>query len=414
MNTLRSLGLAALFALPTLGCDFTEADIRSWPSVSKGTERLAGYYVDTSRPAALRSVAARVLYDNGQLGQIMGVVRHTTEADRQTLLPDLAGHVGGLLGTATDPGDLNRAVELGFYLLEFHAEMSAETRAPLVDALAKWAMANLGQVISPAPRRTPEDLLLATWLVDAERVRPKVFAWFEAAQSDKQIGAMADLLRGLKQADVQQAVAKALLTRAKKAHPKLSVDLVDAMLRNNNETLLRYLVASVADVRIEHGVRAIAWNEGARRLKAKGVPQYFGLLRMNDPANGNDARYLALDAVVEHGGVEMLAKALRALPKDGDWPTEGDEFRAQVRVFCDGQVARHKVAARPVLVELIDDANWVARAYAMECILRLYPDEAPELLVDLLDDETVLKGFTESGEPTTFGDVVRSLRNADE
>ena len=405
---LKYFTLAALFTVPLAGCDFAEQDLKAWPALSKGDQRLAGYYFDQQRPAALRSTAAQLLFDNGQLGQIMGVLRHTDDADRKTQLTELSAHVQSVLGTDSPAPRTNHAVELGFYLLEFHAQMDATQRTTLVKVLLDWSLANFNKTAEPQPRRTPDDLLKATWLVDAPQVQPKVLAWLNTA-SEPDLIAMLTVLTSLREPAVQRAAATALLDRAKKVHPKLTGELVDAMLNNGNETLLRYLVAAVADIRIEHGVRALAWNEASRRLGAKGVPQYMGLLTMDDPANANDARLLALDAVVQHGGVELLAKALRSLPANGTWPADGDDLRTQVRAFCDTHVARHKVAARPVLVELIDDANWVARAYAMECIMRLYPDDAPDVLIDLLDDDTPLRGFSVEGE-TTFGAMVYAIR----
>ena len=122
------------------------------------------------------------------------------------------------------------------------------------------------------------------------------------------------------------------------------------------------------------------------------------------------ARYLALRGLWEAGGPAHLGAALRALPPEGKWPSAGTEFRDDIDAFCDNRVATKSAEAKPVLIELLDDPNWIARAYALRCITRLYPNEAADLVNILAEDLSALPGWQESGEPSSFAEAVKALR----
>jgi hypothetical protein len=411
-RTVLCVGLALGGGLTLGGCAVDANDLQTWKGVVGGSERLAGYYHDAKRPLELRAVAAQALFDLDHLDQIMGVIREAPTADRPALLGDLARISSRLLlDPQTAITDRARAAGLGYSVLEFREGVPETERGTLLDALLAWALDFFGKEPPNLPK-TPTEILSAVAVADAPRARAAIKAWLTGDVDDRVVQVMVDLARKLRDPELDLAMAEQLLARAKADHPALSPQRVDLLLANGNPTLLRYLLASVGDVRVPFAARATAMNEVSRRLKGAALDQYLALLPIDDPANGNQARLMALDLVWEYAGVERLADALRALPAQGTWPTEGEDLRAQIREFCDASLARNKVAARPVLIQLLADESWVARAYALECVIRLYPDEAIDLLDPYADDPTPLPGWSLEGE-TSIGAVVQALRGAE-
>lgn len=407
----RGPGLATLVAALALlagGCAVDADDLKTWKGVAGGADRLAGYYHDGARPLALRAVAAQALFDLDRVDHLIGVVRETPAAERGPLVSGLGGIARATLADGAAEALHGRAAHLGYAVLEFHEALPEAERAPLVDALLTWALRLYGAEPTNLPK-APAEIIAAAAVVDAARARAALAAWLAGPVDDRVALAMLDVIKRLRDPELDAAVAATLLARAQADFPALSPQRVDLLLANGNETLLKFLLASVADVRVPFAARAAAMNEASRRLKAAGLDLYLELLAVDDAANGNQARLMALDLVWAHGGVERLADALRALPPKGTWPVEGEEMRAQVREFCDASLARQRVAARPVLLNLLEDASWVARAYALECIVRLYPEDAPDMLAGLAEDATPLRGWVLEGE-TTVGAVVQALR----
>ena len=82
------------------------------------------------------------------------------------------------------------------------------------------------------------------------------------------------------------------------------------------------------------------------------------------------------------------------LPMEATWWPVGEEFRLRVKDFCTqtiGETASPEVLG--MFESLVSDANWVTRAYAIEC-LRLRSDgDLSELLEPLQTDDTVLRGW---------------------
>ncbi len=401
--------LTAALAVALAGCAFTAEDLDTWDRLAAGSGRLAAYYADDARPSALRMDAAQRLLAKGELGSLIAITRAAQGRTRTARAGELADLALPALKAET-PAEQAKGAEFAFHVLSFSADLDAPRRTALVGACLDWALKWIGQEYPAERRRPPEDLLQAAALAAPDQAVPAALASLAASESDAAVQATAAALSALRDPALDVKIAAALLARARAAHPQVSPVLLDALLANGNETLLKYVLALSGDLRVPHGLRKLALDAADQRLKAKGLEVYQTMLRLDDPANGDETRLVALDRVLEYGGAEQLKPALLALNPDGHWPTEGEELRALIREYCDGHIARFKVSARPVLIELTDANSWIARAFAMECVVRLYPDEAPELLIDLLEDETPLKGWTVDGTPTTFGEVVRALR----
>ena len=135
-------------------------------------------------------------------------------------------------------------------------------------------------------------------------------------------------------------------------------------------------------------------------LKEKATEGLLTLLRTEEPDKDNIMRTQALEKLwLYAGGQKILATALSSLPTEGTYWPEGTKFKVQVQSFCDNTLRESAEDVKETLIELTSSDNFIAQIYAGECILRLYPNEAEELLEDLIEedlDEEVL-GWDESG-----------------
>lgn len=384
-------------------CTFEAADIDGWKGVQNGVPRLAGYLADAERPLELRLRAAQGLFDVDQLDSLIGVVRAAIPEQRKMLVEPLARLATERLD-AEDAAVADRAMALAYYLLEFGADLG-DARGPLAEALVKAALAQV-----PPQRRTriaPTKALLGAAVAHPPIVEQLVTAARES-DDDERFLALLDDLGQLRDPAIEARRAELMLARARAAYPKISEPLARAMLDNRNPTLLKFLLELTRDSSQPLGVRSLGFSAAAR-LGKDGIPGLMRVVRTDFPAV-DDARYLALRAIWETGGPAQLGPALRALPAEGKWPTEGSEFKDDIDAFCDNRVATKAAEAKPVLVELLDDPNWIARAYALRCITRLYPDEAATLTAVLAEDLTPLPGWQESGEPSSFAEAVKALQ----
>jgi hypothetical protein len=402
-----SAPVLAFFLLSPLGCAFEAADIDAWRSVQNGKPRLAGYLADAKRPTELRVRAAKALFEEDQLPYIMAVVKAATPEQKKLLAQPLSAMAISKLGDA-DRKTMVRARSLAYHLLEFEEALGAGT-AELADALAQSALKSVPPKMRDAIG--PKKALLGAAVAHPPIVDQIVKA-AEAAAPDPAAEArfltLLEYIGDLRTPDAARTRARLLLMRARAVYPKISGALAQAMLVDRNPTLLKFLIELTRDPTLSEQVR----NRGFVAMGRMGKDAIPGMMRVvqTDFPTPDDARYLALRGLWEAGGPAYLGAALRALPAEGKWPVKGTEFRDDIDAFCDNRVATKKAAAKPVLVELLNDSNWIARAYALRCITRLYPDEAAELVSVLQDDLTPLPGWDESGEPSSFAAAVKALK----
>ena len=145
-------------------------------------------------------------------------------------------------------------------------------------------------------------------------------------------------------------------------------------------------------------------------LKEKATQGLLSLLRVEEPEKGNFMRTQALERLWLHaGGEKILATALSSLPTEGTYWPEGTQFRDQVGQFCDKTLGPSAADVKDTLIDLTGSPNYIAQIYAAECILRLYPNEAPTLLQELLDEDLdeEISGWDASG-PITFGEYLET------
>lgn len=401
--------LLVALVLAAAGCEIDEGDLDTWRHVARGEERLAGFLLDAERPIERRSRAIAVLLEMDALGQIMGVLHDTTPEDRKILVPHVAAHVTTQVRSGATVADQARAASLGFYLMQYLDELDAPRADRLVTTLVDWALEQHAAEVRLEHKVSIDDLLLAAVTVRPELVRTPLVDHLRSQSDTQRLVTLYDTLSRARDEQLQRRLAAVLLDYARRRHPALELPLADRMVASGDETLLRFLLDAARDSRVPHAVRDTALRAAKSLLGSKGLDGYFRLIRTDDPATNNIYRLNGLDLAWDFGGVRHLADALRALPADASWPDQGDELRAEVDRFCDNRVARQKAAARAVLLDLVTDRSWVARAYAMECIIRLYPGDAALLLEPLARDKTRLPGWSTEGE-VTIADVVRQLK----
>lgn len=396
-------GFVVSLALFSTACTFEASDIDGWQNVQKGEPRLAGYMADAERPLELRLRAADRLFERDRLDYIVGVVR-TAKPDQRVLLSVPLAKMAAEKLADSDAKVSDRGTALAYYLLEFASDLG-DQRAALAEALAQKSLAQI-----PPTRKAQISPIKA--LLGAAVAHPAVVdSILQAARgTDDEVRflALLDLLGKLRTPEMQQRRAELLLAHARRLYPKISEGLARAMLDNRNPTLLKYLLELTRDHTLPLAVRSMGFSAAAR-LGDDSIPGLLRVIRTDFPAV-DDARYLALRRIWETGGPAQLGPALRALPAEGKWPTEGTEFKDDIDAFCDNRIATKSAEAKPVLVELLDDPNWIARAYALRCITRLFPDEAATLTAVLAEDLTPLPGWQESGEPSSFAEAVKALQ----
>lgn len=397
----RALPLLAALALSA--CAFDADDLDNWKRISKGSERLTGYLADVDRPADLRQHAAENLFEMGALGALFTAVDAVPAGERAKLLKQYVKladrHLNG--DAAVEAG---RAARVLFEVLRRHKHLEDTTAA--VTTLTDWTLRWFANPDPPPTDVSIEDLLQAAAVVNPDVVRPRLVAFAEATTDERALLRLDQVLSALRDRDVDAAVARALLREARRQHPAISFEIAEAMMKNRNPVLLRFLLEAARDPRVAPGVRNLGGVTAAQLLGKDGMDGLFRLVASDDPSTNNVLRFNAIDYVWRFGGVQELDRLLRALPPSG-WPREGAAFKSEVDGFCD-KLATASAQVRRVLVDLVGAERPITRTYAMECVVRLYPDDAPVILESLLEDPTPLHGWSEAG-PTTIGEVVRAL-----
>ena len=421
------------------GCAFDGDDLAHWKDTANGPKRLAGYLADSDRPMPLRQQAAEHLFVKDQLDQIMGVVKTADPVERKALLKFLVDFTVQIYASQADGTVHGRAASLAYYMLSYADDLDKGFDKKLVEPTVGWSLEQFGNPDAPATRVKTRSILLGSATARPAIAVPLMLAHMRdlrrqaatdhaldraALKAGKPKDAqnhrltysrklqtllrLSGLLGELREAEVQKQVAHVLLEAAKELYPHVPESLAEAMIANGDETLLRFLLDAVRDHRVPDGTRDTGLRVARDMLRGKAIDQLLTLVGTDDPSVNNVPRMSALDALWDFGTVEYLDKALKRLPPGGTWPTDGEDFKAEIDLFCDNRVARMKKEALPVLARLTSVENWVARIYAIECIIRLHPARAPELLEGLETDETPLRGWSVDG-PTTIGDVVRSV-----
>ena len=410
-TVLKALALCLLMTSGFVtGCKIDEEKLATWARVPNGHLRLTAYVADAKRPANLRVHAARVLLDENRVSEIVFVLKNASPRDRKMLVQALANIVVQYIDKEDDPIKM-RGASFSYYLFQFGSDLTGlnytEPRAKLlVERVVGWILERLKIYDSlPKGQQSAANILVAAAHAYPKIALPEVYSYLQSPPDLTRFLLVNRVLTQIPDNAVKRRQAALLLEYAHKMYPKVAPKLALAMIENQNEVLLRFLLDAVRDYRVPGDTRIVGLK-AAQILKKKALPGLMRVLRTDDPKNDNLNRLNALDLIWNIGGVDQLSRALQALPATGTWWPQGVDFKAQVDEFCDAKLKPAAAKVRPVLLTLIDDPNWVTRVYAMECVVQLY-DDAPTLLESLLTDDTVLTGWVMDGE-TTIGDYVKA------
>lgn len=391
------------------GCAVDADDLATWETVAEGEGRLAAYLADGQRPIELRSQALSILLKMRAIDHIMGVLKVADPQQRAILLRMYATAVVTVLTKMHTQAEQEAAATLAYDIFEHADALTGGTDGTgeprdrlLVDTVVEWCLAEMSKPSDKRarPMRKIDDILLAGLAVRPAVAGPRIADKMRAAQTPEELLAIDALLSKVADPELRARQAEHLLGFAQRVYPAVPPVVAQAMVKNRNETLLRFLLDAARDPRVPPGTREIGLLAARDHLKADAMGGLFLLLSTDDPKHRNIMRLNALDLVWDHGGTARLADALQALPPSGTWWPNGVQFRVNIDNFCEAKLAPAKDAVRPVLERLVDDPNWVTRTYAMRCVERLYPDEAPLLLAPLVEDETPLPGWDAEVELT--------------
>lgn len=403
-----------LATLVLAGCAFEEADLRLWKDVQNGEAKLAGYMADPSRPPDLRFRAARYLYELDRLDSIMGVVNATDNADRRHLIAQLSVFAAEELQRFdARPEDEARAVNLSFQLLRYGDAAKAKV---LAVELARWSLKRIESGAEPPSGSSIPNSLMAAAVVAPESVNAAMIESIERVATGTGEGALltiVGLADQLRDEALARAAANALLSYGRRMHPKLTPPLVAAMKQNGNPTLMLFLLEAARDPRMMLGMRGDIMSIAVEKLGKDATPGLLRLLQTDEPEVQNAPRWEAFDHLWQVAGHEAMAEILGSMPATGRWPSEGTEFKAEVDNFCDQKLAPHKASSLPALTKLLESRNWVARTFATNCVIRLFPDEAPDRLATVMTDEIPLPGWSSDGT-ITLGEFARQVLDSTE
>jgi len=400
--------LSCLFA-----CQFGGGKLQEWSEAKNGEARLSAFFADVKRERNLRSDALDYLIRGGHFSSIMGVLKSMENLEQKFWVKQCWYKISDRLEKQRfSEVERIEAASLAYYLLEYrqHLDGLAHHGQPhqklfsefAVINLVTWALETLkndGQI--PKGSKKLSDVLFASAVASPKDALPQIDGFLSTMPEEADYLLVTDLLARLKTPEANQLEAKALLALAKKNYPKLNKELGERLFKNRNETLLRFLLDAALDIRVPPAVR-LKGLEASSILKEKATLGLLAMLRVEEPAKDNFMRAEALKRLWLYcGGEKILAQALNALPTDGTyWPT-GTAFRDQVRGFCDSVLGESAGDVKDTLIGLTSSPNPYAKIYAGECILRLYPAQAPDLLQDLIDEELEVEGWNEDGS-TSF------------
>ena len=409
-----------LLILSMLACQFGGEQLQEWSEAKNGDARLSAFFADTSRERNLRSDALDYLIRGGHFSSIMGVLKTMDDPEQKFWVKQCWYKISDRLEKQRfSEVERIEAASLAFYLLEYrqHLDGLAHHGQPHQKLFSEFAVVNLvtwaletlkTDADVPKGSKKLSEVLFAAAVASPKHALPQFDGFLSTMPEKQHFLLVSDILARLKAPEANQIEARALLALAKKDYPKVTKEIGDRMFKNRNETLLRFLLDTSLDVRVPPAVRLLGL-ETASILKEKATNGLLSLLRVEEPAKDNFMRTEALKRLwLYSGGKTILGKALNAMPPTGTyWPT-GTAFRDQVRQFCDSMLSESATDVKETLIELTTSPNRIAQIYASECIVRLYPSEAVDLLQDVMDDDLEVEGWNNDGS-TSFTAYLESV-----
>ena len=445
------IALICLSLVSLAGCEIKEGELLSWRKDDLGHLKVASYVIDTKRPIESRKKGIRILAEGRHYDDIFSIYKHL-EADETIAEPEKAFVSGELLAlveesinTSTSPETQTVAAELAFYLMSLDsARQLIAQRSDIIQGLARWSIGYLRsgrEVIVPTPTRgasqvkeaqtTPADLLLS--LLHITQAQDNGKAVFDLVKTDlaENIKKVDYVLRvhrvihDLRNPKLSQEMAIALLAAARSSYPDgVTVDLVEAMIENQNETLLRFLIEICRDRRVSYDSLVLALNKAASLSEKKGLQKETLPLMHRVLSSSNTfakITFRALRWARVMGEERDLKASLKSISPQFSAPVSGTDMKQEVDDFCQF-IKDQKEEFREPLLELITEIKdqpelWPTRLYTLSCIHALYPDDFPKVMKrnNLFNkhfekDDKKISAWR-SDRPVTIGEIASEYMN---
>ena len=423
MRTYQIIGLITLVLLG-FGCSIGGSKLQEWSESKNGETRLGAYLADVSRDRILRNDALDFLIQGNHFPTILGVLENMEGLEQKFWVKQAWLKVAQRLEKQRfSMVERIEAASLAYFLLSFrqhldgYANEGTTYQQPFADFavvnLVTWSLETLkNEEEVPKGTKKLSDVMFAAAVAYPKGVLPQFEGFLSTLPSERDFLLVTDILHNLKSLEAHQIEAKSLLVFANKQYPNVSVEVATRLLRNRNETLLRFLLDTLVDVRVKPEVRLMGLKS-VEVLKELATSGLLAALRVDEPGRGNLVRTQALEQLWRNaGGKKVLKKALLSLPPSGTYWPEGVKFRDEVRRFCDQVLAESAADIQDQLIDVSQSENPISQLYATECILRLYPNDAAVLLAPLkkIESEKEILGWSEDGV-TTLSDYLRTRLN---
>jgi hypothetical protein len=408
------LVIACIFTMSLAGCQIEERELLSWQTDDHGHLKIASYITDPQRPIESRKKSIAILAKGRHYDDIMSVYQHLLklegngEAEAAFFTDELLVYIDKTL-TNKSPEKKTIAAELSFFLMSLEGPRAKiADRHDLIEKLTKWSLNYLRtnrEVIVPSARAgasqvkealiKPEDVLLS--LLHITSAKDNSQAVFDLVKKDlnenlaksEYILRVHRVVHDLRNASITEQMAVALLGSARKTYPEsITIDMVEGMIENQNETLLRYLIEINRDRRVDYSILKLAIDKAADKSFDMGLnAEMLPILRRVLSSTNAHAKIIfrALRWSWEFGTKDDLKESLKSINPNFSAPVSGTDMKKEVENFCVQFVETKKDKVREPLLELLEELKdkpelWPARLYTLSCITALYPDDFPRVM----------------------------------
>lgn len=416
------------------GCKFDDRDLDHWKELEdKGASRLGGYALDPERPMASRQRAFEHLVEMRKFDHIMSVFDQLSEGERPLFAEIVTGIALKNTRTEATSEQQANAVDLMYFMMSFPwGEEALKIQLNLMEWMAKWALAMIKTGQTAMTITNPDRVLTVSVLMGGDPILKIIKAQLEESVADtKTIIGIHNVLTPLLDPKIDELLANALLKTARTVYPEnLTKPLVDAMIKNGNRTLLRFLIEVAKDNQAPSAVQEFAMQEASNvlvsisrddeTLKREAADNFKRIL--SSTTASSPIVFFTIRQLWMLGGIELLTDTLKAINPNFRVPVAGTELRLSVEDYCNGDVATAKDEARSVLLGLLDELQeqtelWPARLYALSCVHALYPDDFPRFMKQknrykkyFQRDKTTIRAWRSDGN-TTLGEIAQEFMN---
>ena len=402
-----------------------------WHTQKKsGEKKLAAYILETDRPIDLRIRAFDFLVQKKHFDYILTVINELKDLEEKAAPEEKLDHLSvleeaaiGFIERDIEPtsttGQKAIAADLAFFLMsEPQGASLLKKREKILPKITEWALDFIRTGQKSTSLIQPSEILLATAYVGGDPIldliKEQLNKYTSLIPFVVQVHSMLLKLRDPK---VTLMMSEVLLKCAQKNYPNnINLELINAMVDNGNQTLLKYLIEMNKDRVVKQKVLWKALKESSNLLEKEGLENYQRLL--SSPQTHYKHLFTALYLMWKYGGIEHLAQSLKSIHPNFSTPVSGNLMKVAVQEFCERDLIQKKNEARPILINLLDELKdkykfWPARLYVVTCMYELYPDDFSKIMNEkgryqkyYAKDKTRIPAWY-SERNTTLGEIVQ-------